>query len=212
MKTRVYIDGQNFMYKASDILIEAGRITDKDELTKIDIRGILENIFGQDIEIIYFGAKVKVRKDLGNDIKYKTIRFSDVSRRIRNTLKAQDISFSESGKLKVRDSDVCHDCRHQDLRMQEKGVDVGIAVAMVTDALRKKALNQVLISSDTDLLPAIEVSRSAGATVTYVGFSDKTTKAIVAKTDKTEIIRDKEVIDAFDMLNQPKLPIKRQGR
>ena len=207
MKIRVYIDGQNFMYKAANILVDTGRISTKDELTKIDIRGIVERIFGDDVEIIYYGAKVKVRKDLGDGIKEKTTRFSDISRRIRNTLNAQSIIFNEVGKLKVRDSDTCHNCQHQDLRLQEKGADVGIAVAMVTDALTRAAMNQVIVSSDTDLLPAIEVARAAGVSVTYVGFSDKTTKAIVARTDKTEIIRNQEIIDAFDKLNPPKLPI-----
>ena len=42
---KIYIDGQNFLYKASDILIEAGLISNKDELRKIDIRWIMQNIF-----------------------------------------------------------------------------------------------------------------------------------------------------------------------
>lgn len=121
MTTRVYIDGQNFMYKAADILIQAGKIQDKNELTKIDIRGIVEKIFGNDIEITYYSAKVKVRKDKGEDIHQKTTRFSDVSRRVRSTLQKQNIRYNESGKLKIRDSDACKNCNHQDLRMQEKG-------------------------------------------------------------------------------------------
>lgn len=205
MTTRVYIDGQNFMFRTADILVDAGRITDKDELTKIDIRGIVERIFGKDITIVYYGAKVKVRKDKGEDIYEKTRRFSDVSRRIRNTLNQQTISYNESGKLKIRDSDSCKKCGHRDLRMQEKGVDVGIAVDMVVDALQNGVERLVLISSDTDLLPAIKVARAAGAKVVYVGFSNKTTKAIVAEADETEIIRDQEIIEAFDKLNPPRL-------
>lgn len=196
------------MYKAADILIEAGRIHEKDSLTKIDIRGIIENIFGDQLDITYYGAKVKVRKDKGEEIRQKTRRFSDVSRRIRNTLGAQRITYNESGKLKVRDSDSCKKCGHQDLRMQEKGVDVGIAVDMVVDALRHHADRLVLVSSDTDLLPAVRVAQEAGMKITYVGFSNKTTKAIVATADETEIIRDQEVIDAFDKLNPPQLPVK----
>jgi uncharacterized LabA/DUF88 family protein len=201
MVKKVYIDGQNFLYKAADILILAGKIASKDELTKIDIAGIIENIVGSSADIVYYGAKVNVRKDLGEAIEEKTRRFSDVSRRIRNTLNRQKIVFVESGKLKVRDSDVCNNCKHKDLRLQEKGVDVGIAVDMVADALLKKVHEVVLVSSDTDLLPAINIIKNAGVAVTYVGFSNKTTKAIVAKADKSEIIRDQEVIDAFDSLN-----------
>lgn len=201
MNTKVYIDGQNFLYKAADTLIAAGRIKDKDELTKLNIRGLVEHIFGQDIDITYYGAKVKVRKDKGDDIHQKTLRFSDVARRLRNTLNAQHIHYNESGKLKLRDSDTCKHCGHQDLRLQEKGVDVGLAVDIVVDALQKNTDKIVLISSDTDLLPAIKVAKTASVHIVYVGFSDKTTKAIVAEADETEIIRDQEVIAAFDVVN-----------
>lgn len=202
MGTKVYIDGQNFMYKAADILIAEGKIKSKDELTKIDIRGVVEHIFEPGVAITYYSAKVKVRKDRGEDIREKTMRFSDVSRRIRNTLNAQDITYNDSGRLKIRDSDVCKNCKHQDLRMQEKGVDVGIAVDIAVDALRKTVDHIVLISSDTDLIPAIKVAKSAGVKITYVGFSDKTTKAIVALADETEIIRDSEISQAFVVLNK----------
>lgn len=201
MKTHVYIDGQNFLYKAADILVEAGKIHDKNELTKIDIRGVIENIFEGDLCITFYGAKVKVRKDKGDDIHRKTTRFSDVSRRIRNTLNSQKISYNESGKLKLRDSDTCKNCGSQDLRMQEKGVDVGIAVDMVVGSLRDGVDKLILISSDTDLLPAIKIARENGSKVIYVGFSNKTTKAIVAEADETEIIRDQEIIQAYDELN-----------
>ena len=67
-------------------------------------------------------TSVQVRRDLDDSILEKTMRFSDVARRLRNTLKNQNITFNEVGKLKVRDSDVCHNCQHRDLRMQEKGV------------------------------------------------------------------------------------------
>ena len=197
---RVYVDGQNFIYKAAEVLIEHGRIHTKDDLTKIDIRSVIENIVEKEVEIVYYGAKVQVRRDLGEDIEAKTRRFSDVARRLRNTLGAQHIKFNEAGKLKVRDSDICHVCQHRDLRMQEKGVDVGIAVDMVVDALKGSVQEVVIVSSDTDLLPAIAAVKAAGVSVTYIGFSNKTTKAIVAQADRSEIIRDQEIIEAFDRL------------
>lgn len=82
--------------------------------------------------------------------------------------------------------------------MQEKGVDVGIAVDMVVDALKGSVQEVVIVSSDTDLLPAIAAVKAAGVSVTYIGFSNKTTKAIVAQADRSEIIRDQEIIEAFD--------------
>ena len=198
---RVYVDGQNFLYKAAEVLIEHGKISSKDELTKIDIRSLVENIVGVGVEIVFYGARVQVRRDLDDSILEKTTRFSDVARRLRNTLKNQNITFNEVGKLKVRDSDVCHNCQHRDLRMQEKGVDVGIAVDIVVDSLSGRVDEVILVSSDTDLLPAIRVAKARGVKVTYIGFSDKMTRAIIARADASEVIRNQEIIDAFDVYN-----------
>ena len=53
---RVYVDGQNFLYKAAEVLIEHGKISSKDELTKIDIRSLVENICGATIGRFVFAA------------------------------------------------------------------------------------------------------------------------------------------------------------
>lgn len=76
---RVYVDGQNFLYKAAEVLIEHGKISSKDELTKIDIRLLVENIVGVGVEIMFYGARVQVRRDLDDSILEKTTRFSDVA-------------------------------------------------------------------------------------------------------------------------------------
>ena len=198
---KVYIDGQNFLYKAADVLTTHGSISSKDKLTKIDMRSLFEDIAGNDAEIVFYGAKVRVRKDLGDSIHEKTTRFSDVARRLRNTLRNQDIIFKEIGKLKVRDSDVCHNCRHRDLRMQEKGVDVGMAVDIVVDACNGVIDEVVLVSSDTDLLPAIQAAKAQAVKVTYIGFSDKMTKAIARQADASVVMSDQGIIEAFDRYN-----------
>lgn len=210
MKTVVYIDGQNFLYKASEVLISAGLIAHKQDLHKLDIRGIISHIIPSDeIEIKYYGAKVKVINHLGDEIKAKSLRFSDNLRRLRNTLNQQSIKYIESGKLKLRDSDECKECGHKDLRFQEKGVDVGIAVDMIVDASAGGFDQAVLLSSDTDLIPAIKVVRSLVTDVVYMGFVDKLTNAIISQVTRTETIRDSEIIDAFNALNpQEALPIQ----
>ena len=198
---KVYIDGQNFLYKAADVLMKHGNISSKDELTKIDMRSLFENIAGNGINIVFYGAKVRVRKDLDDSIREKTTRFSDVARRLRNTLNNQDIVFKEVGKLKVRDSDVCHNCRHRDLRMQEKGVDVGMAVDIVVDACNGAIDEVVLVSSDTDLLPAIQAAKAQAVKVTYIGFSDKMTRAIAKQANTGAVMSDQEIIEAFNRYN-----------
>lgn len=206
MRTIVYIDGQNFMYKAADILIGAGKIMNKQELTRIDVRGIVERIVGEGVEIRYYGAKIRIQRGYGEEIEVKSRRFSDNLRQIRNTLVRQQITFVEAGNLKLRDGDRCRSCQVQDRHFQEKGVDVGIAVDLVSDKLLDSATDlakQVLISSDTDLIPAIKLVRRVGGEVVYVGFTDKLTRGIVAESDKTEVIRDSEIIAAYDAMNVP---------
>ena len=198
---KVYIDGQNFLYKAADVLMKHGSISSKNKLTKIDMRSLFEDIAGNGVEIVFYGAKVRVRKDLDDSIREKTTRFSDVARRLRNTLNNQGIIFREIGKLKVRDSDVCHNCQHRDLRMQEKGVDVGMAVDIVVDACNGAIDEVVLVSSDTDLLPAIQAAKAQAVKVTYVGFSDKMTKAIARQADASVVMSDQGIIEAFDRYN-----------
>lgn len=60
--------------------------------------------------------------------------------------------------------------RHPDKTFHEKGVDVRIAVEMIRLARIDKYDKAILISSDTDLVPAVEEVRSLGKQVLYVGF------------------------------------------
>ena len=61
----------------------------------------------------------------------------------------------------------------------EKGVDVKLAVDMVVTAYNKKAQKIFLLSSDTDIMPAIKVARSKGVKIIYVGFKHQVSKALI---------------------------------
>ena len=100
----VYIDGQNFLYKVSEILVKHGLVNDKQELNIIDIRSLFEKLFpNEELEIRFFGvAKIKRRPDFGQEILDKSIKFSDNLRRFRNSLSKQDITYIEAGKFCVR--------------------------------------------------------------------------------------------------------------
>lgn len=204
MKNIVYIDGQNFLYKAAEILVERGLIRDKQDLTNLDIRYLFENIFpDEELQIRFYGVtKIKRRHDLGEEILSKSIRFSDNLRRVRNSLASQNIDYIEVGKLKIRDSDICKNCGSKDYRFQEKGVDVGLAIGMVRDTLKNEVDKIILASSDTDLIPAVLLAKDEGKEVVYVGFDDRLTKALFAKSSTTQVIRDAEVVEAYHRKNQ----------
>lgn len=81
-------------------------------------------------------------------------------------------------------------------RSREKGIDVKIAVDLIMGAIDKKYDTAILISSDTDLVPAIDLVRlRLKKKIEYVGFSvpesktHKATKPIPRMIEKTDIQR-----------------------
>jgi hypothetical protein len=131
MKTTIYIDGQNFLYKAADVLIAAGRIRDKQDLHTFDFTHPFKNLLKvDDLEIRYYGTKLRKHKN-PPETAAKSVIMLDSQRRLRNSRHNQGVRFIESGKLKLRDGDVCKKCGSQDPHFQEKGVDVRIAVDML---------------------------------------------------------------------------------
>ena len=204
MRTTVYIDGQNFLYKVADILIEKGLLKNKQEVTAIDIPWLLSQVIDNTkCKIRFYGVKkIHRRKDLGEDIYKKSVVFSDNARKIRNCIQQTGVDFVDVGKLKIREGDICKKCGNQDYHFQEKGVDVGLAVDLVKDALTDSVDEIVLLSSDTDLIPAILVAKEAGKKIIYVGFEDKLTKALASESDAVQILRKKEVVSAWEKMKK----------
>mgnify|MGYP001573421227 CR=1 FL=1 len=85
----------------------------------------------------------------------------------------------------------------------EKGVDVHIAVDMLVSAYEKKADRIILVSSDTDLEPAINKARDKGIIVEYVGFSHKPSVAMVRFCSESTLLK-REDIEPFIDLNGKK--------
>jgi uncharacterized LabA/DUF88 family protein len=70
----------------------------------------------------------------------------------------------------------------------EKGVDVQIAVDMVRGAIKGEYETFYLISSDTDLLPAIATARDEGKRVIYVAFAQMVSRALAAHCSRTLVL------------------------
>ena len=123
----------------------------------------------------------------------KTKNIIAKQRALRNSLLTQGIEFIESGRLKVRDGDVCRSCNSSDLHLQEKGVDVKIAVDIINDGIKDRKL--YVVSSDTDLLPAIGASP---AHIVYVGFPKLLTNALQQSANEVVVLRNSEITAAYD--------------
>ncbi|OGH77913.1 MAG: hypothetical protein A2224_00375 [Candidatus Magasanikbacteria bacterium RIFOXYA2_FULL_40_20] len=82
-------------------------------------------------------------------------------------------------------------------RMREKGIDVKIATDLIIGALDNKYDTAILVSSDSDLIPAIDIVKNRfNKKIEYVGFSvideadiENSTKPSLAMMGRTNIQR-----------------------
>lgn len=75
----------------------------------------------------------------------------------------------------------------------EKGVDVQIAVDIVKGSIKQEFDICYLISSDTDLLPAIETAKTEGKQVVYVGFENSASRALMKNCSRYLILKKEQV-------------------
>ena len=83
-----------------------------------------------------------------------------------------------------------------DNKIREKGVDVQIAIDLVIGAVENSYDTAIIVSSDTDLIPAIRYIKSKGKTVEYVGFSNAPSLAMIKESDN-RILLLKEQLDTL---------------
>ena len=81
-------------------------------------------------------------------------------------------------------------------RIREKGTDVKIAVDLIVGAVDDIYDTVILVSSDTDLIPAMNYVRYKGKRVEYVGFSHAPSLGMQKHVDSSVLLRPDD-IDKF---------------
>ena len=81
-----------------------------------------------------------------------------------------------------------------DGKYHEKGVDVQIAVDIVRGAIKNEYDICYLISSDTDLLPAIQTAKDEGKKIIYVGFENFMSRALSKNCSSCLIIKKDQIL------------------
>ena len=76
----------------------------------------------------------------------------------------------------------------------EKGVDVHIAVDMLVAAYENLCDRILIVSSDTDLEPAIEKVKIKGKIIEYVGFSHKASMIMVRFCSASRLLSKEDVL------------------
>ena len=76
----------------------------------------------------------------------------------------------------------------------EKGVDVKIAVDILASAYENLADRIILVSSDTDLLPAVQKAKEKGKMVEYVGFVHQPSQAMKRHCSRYRLLNKEDLL------------------
>lgn len=117
----------------------------------------------------------------------------------RNNPKSKELMIGQQrlvGKLKKGNWDIKFGHMLKSDDYHEKGVDVQIAVDIIIGAYENLYDTIILVSSDTDLIPALAKTRLMKKKVEYIGFGHKPSYALIAHSDIRKLL-NKEDIDKF---------------
>lgn len=186
-KTILFIDGENFIYKIEQALKEQGINRHKIDLASINLNELFkESLKGFKISRkIFYNAKLHFHKDTPR----KSEELIKLQRKLRNTLINQGYEFIISGNVRAQKMD-------GKVVFREKGVDVKIAVDLVSLACDKKLDTAILCSSDSDLQPAIAELRKREVKIAYLGFKVSPNKGLIYTTNETILLKNSEVLNS----------------
>lgn len=187
MKRIIIIDGENLTYALRKYDKKTGGDGSRKFLSVFDFRGMFTELL-EDVtfdEIIWYGAKIKVSKQNSQKFKEKIDEYVKNQGRMVNHLGKQEIVFEKVGYL--RDRTIEGDSS-QILKLTEKGVDVGIAVKIMELAAEKTEYEIVLVSSDTDLLPAIDSAKKRGVSFVHIGYDYMPIHSIQKRSEYIRLI------------------------
>ena len=186
----VFVDGSNWYHKLKRLL-SVGSLGQSEKKPPIDfdLRAFSQNLVAPDslAEIRYYVGKVRrIQGDAKSELLYAN------QQRLIRFLQKQNVRMGFG-----------HLISYPDGSFHEKGVDVLIAVEMINLALEEKYDMAYLISSDTDLVPAVEECKKLGREVTYVGCSLHGQSFGLTKCcNRTILLQPKDVLPFVP----PKLP------
>jgi len=185
------IDGENFKAKLSAVFKETKRARPK--WHEYNFQGLLDKVLA-DIKIdrkVFYFAKIKEHPETLK----KSKDLIEEQRLLKNHLEEQEFEVVLSGRVRGQFEDGFFGKKI--LVFKEKGVDVKIAVDMVSLACDKKTNEIILGSSDSDLQPAINEIKSRSVRCVYLGFETGYNKGLSYNAGRTILIRNSEVLN-FD--------------
>ena len=166
-RVAVFIDGSNFYYKLKSLSTK--------NITYFDYGG-LSQWLAKERDIVAKTYFIGVVRAKGDDMKGQMLRKNQ--RKLFSHLQSGKQGFLIERGYLMKNDGVYH----------EKGVDVKMAVDLVVGAYENSYDTAILISSDTDLIPAIEKVRALGKSVEYVGFSHQPSLGLISRSTESRLL------------------------
>ena len=188
MKTILFIDGRNFIDKIR-FAIDPGRKREIDFST-YDFDGLINQALADvkiDRKLFYLGRLIK-----HPETTKKSEDLIEKLRKLKTHLERQGFEVIITGRVRGH-LEKCS-MGHETLTFKEKGVDVKIAVDLITLAYDRELKTAVIGSSDSDLQPAIAELKKRDIERIYLGFEAIPNKGLTFTTNHTILIRNSEVL------------------
>jgi len=175
----IFIDGNNFYYRLKDLISQNTEVL---RLLDFDYQSFGRKLTGKNTlkEIRYYIGSVK-RQNGAN--KEKSEKLYANQQKLFAKLQRQNIPVILGNLI-----------QHPDKSYHEKGVDVRIAVEMIRLARENKYDTAYLLSSDTDLVPAVEEVKSFNKRVVYVGMSKGQSFGLTKASNDTILLRIEDIL------------------
>jgi uncharacterized LabA/DUF88 family protein len=177
-RVMVFIDGSN-LYHILKVLVQNKKPNDLN-FEKF-IKHLTEN--RTLIKTYYYNAPLDLTRNLGNYMKQQ--RFFEKLQKIHNF----QLVLCRMQKVKI-DGKIVY---------QVKEDDIHLAVDMVKLAYNNAYDTAILVSSDGDFVPAIDVVKERGKRVENVGFENKFSYHLKQRCDRCRILKKQEVEQFFDL-------------
>jgi len=176
----VFIDGSNFYHKLKEL---ASRLEGRQHLLDFDYQNFSQWLVG-DNQLTgvhyYVGAIRRSNHDEKSEQLYAN------QQKLLAKLARQNIPVILGTLIK-----------HPDRSFHEKGVDVRLAVEMIRFARENAYDTAYLLSSDTDLVAAIEEVQSFGKSVQYVGIAKGQSFGLTKAADDVRLLRPEDIEQFF---------------
>lgn len=197
----VFVDGENFRQNLTKELLKKKLIQHPDTMYKYDVVGLMrEALLVDDVEVWYYASEIKLPRghEIESDVFEQMRVIEKKAKRWVPMLEEQGIKYIKAGNLKPKMARPCRHCGKQDEIIQEKGVDVRMALDIFEQCLVPECDEIAVMSSDVDLCPVYRKAHLHWTRVRYVCFADRMNRAVNSACYKTMAISPAMVKSHFE--------------